>query len=379
MKKICNLATVHPRNDARIFRKECFVETRHYEVHYITCDGKGDEVNEGVHIHGVEKFKSKILRAMFAPFMVYRKAKVVDADIYVLHDPELLLIALLLQRRNKCVIWDCHEYYEEGLSETQWFPFFLRKILIYFFKRMVHIVAPHLDGIITISNALVENFKKLRVKNVFLLRNFALLKEFSAVKIPDFKHAKHILYAGTPYRSLKNIIQASALLRNDIKLILCCKTTSPNDCNFLFNVPGFSEVDFRENICIEEIRLLAEKCFAGMVVYPPRLRDLPNSSNKFFEYMAEYLPIIMAWSSERVTDQNLLNNDGHPLGVCVDSNPQAIADAIDMLYENKELARTMGENGRKAFETKYNFESEADDFLNFLEEVYQSKQSKRSM
>ena len=95
--------------------------------------------------------------------------------------------------------------------------------------------------------------------------------------------------------------------------------------------------------------------------------------------MAEYLPIIMAWSSERVIDQNLLNNDGHPLGVCVDSNPQAIADAIDMLYENKELARTMGENGRKAFETKYNFESKADDFLNFLEEVYQSKQSKRSV
>ena len=30
-------------------------------------------------------------------------------------------------------------------------------------------------------------------------------------------------------------------------------------------------------------------------------------------------------------------------------------------------------NGRKAFETKYNFESKADGFLKFLEEVSQSK------
>ena len=130
MKKICNLATIHSRDDVRIFRKECFIEAHHYEVHYITCDGKGDEVKEGVHIHGVKNFKSKILRAMLAPFVVYRKAKAVDADVYVLHDPELLLIALLLKGRNKCVIWDCHEYYEEeDLSEIQWLPFFLRKTL----------------------------------------------------------------------------------------------------------------------------------------------------------------------------------------------------------------------------------------------------------
>ena len=89
--------------------------------------------------------------------------------------------------------------------------------------------------------------------------------------------------------------------------------------------------------------------------------------------MAMFLPNICPGYNNNAFIKNLVNNDGHPLGLVVDYDPQAIADAIDYLYENKEVARTMGMNGRKAFETKYNFESEADGFLKFLEEVSQSK------
>ena len=93
--------------------------------------------------------------------------------------------------------------------------------------------------------------------------------------------------------------------------------------------------------------------------------------------MAECLPIISVGSTNDTLLKTQFYNDGHPLGLIVDADPQAIANAIDYLYEHKEVARTMGMNGRKAFETKYNFESEADGFLKFLEEVSQSKKSKK--
>ena len=126
MKKICNLATVHPREDVRIFRKECRAEAPYYEVHYVTCDGRGDELTkEGIRIHGIKRCKSKLLRALFAPFEVYKQARVIDADIYVLHDPELLSIALLLKKSGKCVIWDCHEYYAQDAGCTTGY-FFIR-------------------------------------------------------------------------------------------------------------------------------------------------------------------------------------------------------------------------------------------------------------
>ena len=88
------------------------------------------------------------------------------------------------------------------------------------------------------------------------------------------------------------------------------------------------------------------------------------------------LPSILPGYTGNVFVKNLVNNNDQLLGLVVDADPQAIADAIDYLYENKEVARTMGMNGRKAFETKYNFESEAGGFLKFLEEVSQSKKSK---
>jgi len=101
VKKICNLATVHPRDDVRIFRKECCAEASCYEVHYVTCDGRGDELTkEGIRIHGIKKYESKLLRAIFAPFEIYKQARVIDAHIYALHDPELLLIALLLLKKK---------------------------------------------------------------------------------------------------------------------------------------------------------------------------------------------------------------------------------------------------------------------------------------
>ena len=204
---------------------------------------------------------------MFAPFMVYRKAKVVDADIYVLHDPELLLIALLLQRRNKCVIWDCHEYYDRQLLPNG--SPLLRTMLLIAFKTIRYFVIPRLDGIVAISSHLVETFDKLRARKICLLRNFALLKEFSIIQMPDFKHAKHILYTGTIQPNFTHLIYALSLCKNSVRLILCARSTSEDECRFLFKIPGFSKVDFRKNICIEEIRLLAGKCFAGMVVYPP--------------------------------------------------------------------------------------------------------------
>jgi len=147
----------------------------------------------------------------------------------------------------------------------------------------------------------------------------------------------------------------------------------------LSDIPGFEKVDYRENVSIEEIQLLSQKCFAGLCIpLPYNLnKNMIFSHNKIYEYMAMSLPNICPGFNNNAFIRDLVNNNGHPLGLIVDADPQAIADAIDYLYENKEVARMMGMNGRKAFETKYNFESEAGGFLKFLEEVSQSEKSKK--
>ena len=199
VKKICNLATVHPRDDVRIFRKECRAEALYYEVHYVTCDGGGDELTkEGIRIHGIKKYKSKLLRGIFAPFEIYKQAKVINADTYILHDPELLLIALLLKKSSKCVIWDCHEYYEQDTCCTAGYFFYpILVALRLLFKAVCHIVIPRLDGCVAATEG-IKILLESRNGKVCLLHNYALLKEFGAVRMPGTQDTHHILYAGHP-------------------------------------------------------------------------------------------------------------------------------------------------------------------------------------
>ena len=49
---ICHLTTAHPRNDVRIFEKECISlsQNTEYQVVLIVADGKGNELNKNVKI-----------------------------------------------------------------------------------------------------------------------------------------------------------------------------------------------------------------------------------------------------------------------------------------------------------------------------------------
>jgi glycosyltransferase involved in cell wall biosynthesis len=165
------------------------------------------------------------------------------------------------------------------------------------------------------------------------------------------------------------------MCKNRVKLILRLKLV-PSDNFDLSEIKNSIEVDCKNNVSFEEIVSQSKKCFAAVSLsgYCPKL---VYPLTKYYEYMAESLPIIELGGCPNEFLKTLMNNDNHPLGLVVDSDPQTIANAIDYLYENKEVARTMGMNGRKAFETKYNFESEADGFLKFLEEVSQSKSSNK--
>lgn len=369
---------MHPRDDARIFRKECYTEAPYYEVHYVTCDGRGDELTkEGIRIHGIKKYKSKLLRALFAPFEVYKQARVIDADIYVLHDPELLSIALLLKKSGKCVIWDCHEYYDRDIacssSSCCFYP--IKTAFKLWFKAALHIVVPHLDGLIAVTKS-VEISLKSRAKKTYVLQNYASLHTFNAFRKFDNEYQHFVLYAGSVASPILHLLHGLELCRNpNIKLILCLRVTTEDRLTRFLGKRNFERVDFYRNVSIGKVASLSQKCFAGIVLPLPYNMGggIMWSHHKVYEYMAMRLPLICPGYNNNAFIKNLVNNDGHPLGLVVDSNPQVIADTIDYLYEHKEVARTMGMNGRKAFETKYNFESEADGFLKFLEEVSQSK------
>jgi len=123
---------------------------------------------------------------------------------------------------------------------------------------------------------------------------------------------------------------------------------------------GWLQVNDHGFLNREQVREIMHRSIAGLVTF----HDLPNhvdaQPNKMFEYMSAGLPVIASnfplWRSLVV--------DNH-CGICVDPlDVNAIAAAIKKLVDEPETAKKMGENGKKAVLTEYNWQFEEQKLLN---------------
>jgi len=70
---------------------------------------KSEDYKDGVSITDVGRLPGRLNRIFRTTRRVFDKAVALDADIYQLHDPELIPIGLKLKRLGKKVIFDSHE------------------------------------------------------------------------------------------------------------------------------------------------------------------------------------------------------------------------------------------------------------------------------
>ena len=132
MIKVCHLTSVHNAKDGRIFKKQCCsLAKAGYDVYLIAPAAHSEDIN-GVKIVGVPGVKKGRLYRMFClTKAVYRKALEINADIYQIHDPELILYAAKLKKKGKIVVYDSHEDFPQQIKSKNYIPGLLRNILFY--------------------------------------------------------------------------------------------------------------------------------------------------------------------------------------------------------------------------------------------------------
>ena len=120
--KVCHVCSGHSSDDSRVLHKECrSLAQEGYEVHLIAADTNSINYKSGnVIIHPLPRYTSSI-RRISRRWAVADMAARISADLYHVHEPELLG-PVLNRVGNTPVIYDVHESYLDVLGHRSWIP-----------------------------------------------------------------------------------------------------------------------------------------------------------------------------------------------------------------------------------------------------------------
>lgn len=142
-RRVVHLTSVHRPRDVRIFHKEARAAA-----------GAG----AGAWI-GAPSAPIRRAHRLAAGWRLARAARERDADLYHVHDPELLPAALWLARASGSpVIYDVHEYLGQTTRTKRWVPAPLRRPLALAVERAEQWAAGRLDGVVTANEDLAARF-----------------------------------------------------------------------------------------------------------------------------------------------------------------------------------------------------------------------------
>ena len=369
MIKVCHLTSVHESDDVRIFVKECSsLAMAGFEV-FLVAKGKSREQN-GVKVIGQGMApKNRIKRIIFFTRRIYRAALELDCDIYHLHDPELLPIALKFVKHGKKVIFDSHEMYSEQIRNKEYLPRIIARIISALYENYETMVLKKIDAVVFPCLYHGRHPFKGKCKIVETIDNLPMLSELYD-KYDDSlpKDERSACYIGsiTEDRGVTNFIKATYIANGTANLggVYYSKEYKEQ----LKKMPEYRCVKYYGKLDRKQVLEMLQRSIIGMA----NLRNVgqynkyDNLATKVYEYMSLSMPVILSKS-----DFNIKMMNKYRFGICVDPDDvDETAKAMKYIFDNPEEARRMGMNGRKAIAGKFNWEKESEKLVQLYQKVF---------
>ncbi|MFL6305690.1 MAG: glycosyltransferase family 4 protein [Candidatus Sulfotelmatobacter sp.] len=363
--RVVHLTSAHGPFDVRIFHKECRSLARAgYEVIEIgNFDFNG--AVDGVTIRGLNRRGGRLQRSTINLVPIAREAIRAAGDLYHLHDPELLLVGLLLRAAGKLVVYDIHEDLPRTVLFKAYLPQRVRKPLMWAAEFMENMLARQMSGLIAATPALAERFGRFKV-NTIAVNNYVILDEFKprSGQISDAQPPGVTYYGGmSTERGIHELLAAMALLPQQlgVKLELAGTFYVQEQQKSVMGGAEWQHVLWHGEIGRADLASLLRRVQVGLVVLHPHPAYLNSHPTKLFEYMAAGIPVV---ASDFPLWRSIIENAD--CGLLVDPfDPSAIAAAIEYLITNPDEANRMGMRGRRAVERQFNWDMEEQSLLSF--------------
>jgi glycosyltransferase involved in cell wall biosynthesis len=359
--RVCHLSTVHPPDDTRVFHRECrSLAEAGYEVHLVAPCSE-DYVKDGVVVHALKHVGNRFLRITVHTWIAMFKALRTRADLYHYHDPELMLVGFLLRWVfSKHVVYDIHEAVSRQIRTKPWLPRPLRPILSCAY-RFAEKYATAGQELVVAPERCVRDY----ARRVHLVRNFPRLNR-AAVEAPrppgSSRGAPLLLYVGgiEEARGAELYIELAGRLRRDgchchVKLIGPYEDAYGHRLRRAIREHGLEDVvELTGHMAYTQAMKSTAEATVGLCLLLPLPNNTIGLSTKLLEYMMLGLPVL---ASDFESWRPYITGEG--CGLMVDpGDAEAIAAACKYLLRHPDEAARMGAAGRRAVETKYNWDAE---------------------
>lgn len=370
MKKVCILAPIHIWDDVRVFKKQAVSLASHgYEVSLIAR--MPDNIDGSTH-NGVQLIKSKLsdkgkLGRIAFFYQVLKQAIDCKADIYHLHNPNTIPIAIFLSFFSKIVIYDTHEDYSQRLLFREWIPSIFRKSACKIVSSLERLTANLSSAAIATQIDVVE---RLGV-NGHLIGNSPrynndLVNTVETIKINLGLQSKEfrLVYLGSinESRGIEDII--ISLVRSNRESTVRFWLIGDINKDYLEklkSLPGWQYVDYLGKLEQDIAFSYVSSSDVGLIYIHDIGDHAKTDPNKLYEYMSFGIPFIASDFSLWKDKLQYIN-----AGVFVKpQDPLLLSKEVVKLIENKRMLKLMGERG-VAYVKSNNWEKE----FSKLEKIY---------
>ena len=147
---------------------------RGHKVALIVADAHGDSWIEGVRILDVGRPDGRLGRIFRSTRQVYERAIAINADVYILHDPELIPYGIRLKRLGKKVVFDSHEDIPTQVLGKPYLGHMQAVILSRSFRAYEKYACHRFSGIVAATPFIRDKFIKINPKTIDI-NNYPIL------------------------------------------------------------------------------------------------------------------------------------------------------------------------------------------------------------
>ena len=344
--RIVHATTVHQPFDPRIFYKQlASLRDAGFDTHLIAPHGRTEQV-QGISIHALPRPPARWRRIALHP-TAFRMAQALNADLYQVHDPELLPVAFLLRNATGArIVYDMHENYR---TKGPILGRALRTLERWAFRWVDHVLIAE------------ESYRSIveadPVSSTYIPNYF---RPIGDARLGAPARAGHtpmrLLYTGSlsASRGLRTMVELAARIRRagrpeTIDLVGICRyekqrawakaRIQEEDLNSIL-----SRVGWDTYVPPSTMPPHYRRADVGLALFQPHPNHRGSIPTKFYEYLHYGLPLICSdiplW--RRFVER-------HGCGAVVPpGDPAAVLDVLDEWQAHPERYRRCAENARAA-------------------------------